>query len=86
MIIFVSVETLLFCLSLDVFFVRNGNVEEQKVEKITLEKLIIFLTINYDKSQHPHLHCFKGAKTFIKFIGHLRILIKSINCLNLCKQ
>ena len=46
MIIFISVETLLFCLSHDVFFVRSGKVEEEKIEKIILEKVIFFLTIN----------------------------------------
>ena len=46
MMIFISLKTLIFPLSNDVFFVEIGKKEKEKIEKITPENLIIFLTIN----------------------------------------
>ena len=46
MMIFISLKTLIFPFSNDVFFVEIGKKEKEKIEKITPENLIIFLTIN----------------------------------------
>ena len=79
MMIFISLKTFIFPLSNDVFFVEIGKKEKEKIEKITPEKLIIILTINKNKNLRPYLHCFKGAKSFIKFTLHLRLPIKAFN-------
>ena len=44
--IFISEETLFFCLSNDVFFVEIEEVEKEEIKKKDSDKLIIFLTIN----------------------------------------
>ena len=41
-IIFILLKILFFPLSNDAFFVEIGKIEEEKIEKITPEKLIIF--------------------------------------------
>ena len=79
MIILILLKTLFFPLSDDAIFVEIGKIEEEKIEKITPEKLIIILTINKNKNLRPYLHCFKGAKSFIKFTLHLRLPIKAFN-------
>ena len=73
MMIFISLKSSFFPLSNDPFFVEIGQIEEEKSEKTTPEKLIIILTINKNKNLRPLLHCFKGAKSFIKFTLHLRL-------------